>query len=53
MPAEIQTKLGGALQAAVERYATDKSVAQDAEDEDAQAMADDDGELTTAYVATS
>jgi hypothetical protein len=48
MPAEIQTKLGGALQAAVERYATDRSVAQDAEDEDAQAVADDDGELITA-----
>ena len=38
MPSEIQSRLGGAFQAAVERYATDKETGEESQD-------DDDGKL--------
>jgi len=39
MPSEIQSRLGGAFQAAVERYATDKEIGEE------ESQADDDGKL--------
>jgi len=39
MPSEIQSRLGGAFQAAVERYATDKEIGEE------ETQADDDGKL--------
>jgi hypothetical protein len=40
MPSEIQSRLGGAFQAAVERYATDKEI-----NGEEESQADDDGKL--------
>jgi hypothetical protein len=43
MPSEIQNKLGGAFQAAVERYASDRAIGED--EEEGEEQVDKDGKL--------
>jgi cohesin complex subunit SA-1/2 len=43
MPSEIQNKLGGAFQAAVERYASDRAIGED--EEEGEEQLDKDGKL--------